>query len=228
MADPEQKIQYDVPFDYRHFKKLADKGVSYSVKDAFTQIYQSNLWNSAASVSGSGSAAIQIEEIAKHLPRLIKNFKIKTLLDLPCGDFNWMRGIDLGVEQYIGGDIVEEIVLRNQQAYGDAAHRFVNLDLTHDPLPKTDLILCRDCLVHLSYDDIFRSFGNIKRSGITYLLTTTFVEHPRNHDIVSGDWRPLNLQREPFNLPEPVHIIDEKCTEGGGKFSDKSLGLWLV
>ncbi len=226
MAETKKSTDYDVPFDYRHFKKLADEGVTYSVKDAFTQIYQSNLWNSGVSVSGNGSDGSQTAEIAAHLPRLIKDFKIKTFLDLPCGDFNWMRGVNLGVEKYTGGDIVERVVSRNQRERGDAVHKFVVLDLIRDPLPEADLVFCRDCLVHLSYEDIRLAFENIKHSGIKYLLTTTFTEHPENQNIVSGDWRPLNLQLEPFHLPEPVRIINEKCSEGGGKFSDKSLGLW--
>ena len=219
---------YDVPFDYRHFKKLADKGISLSMKDTFTQIYEINIWKNPGSVSGNGSAPIQTAEITKYLPEIIKKYNIKTILDLPCGDFNWMHSVDLNVDEYTGADIVEEIIIKNQRTYGNGKYRFIVLDITRDDLPKTDLIFCRDCLVHLSYDDISRAFRNIKRCGITYILTTTFIEFSMNHDIVSGDWRPLNLELPPFDLPEPVETIDEKCTEGGGKFADKSLGLWHV
>lgn len=78
-------------------------------------------------------------------------------------------------------------------------------------------MLCRDCLVHLSFVDIVRALNNIKRSGISYLLTTTFPDCDRNEDTVTGDWRVLNLERPPFSF-----------TEGGREFRDKSLGLWLV
>lgn len=220
--------EYDVPFDYRHFKKLVEKGVSLSMKDTFTQIYQTNIWNNPGSVSGNGSSLVQTAEIAKHLPGIIKKYNIRTILDLPCGDFNWMRSVDLGIDHYTGADIVEEIIAKNQKTYGNKKYRFLVLDITRDDLPKTDLIFCRDCLVHLSYDDIFRAFRNIKRCGISYILTTTFTEFSMNHDIVSGDWRPLNLESPPFDLPGPVESINEKCTEGGGKFADKSLGLWRV
>ena len=164
----------------------------------------------------------------EEIPKLIKKHNIKTMLDLPCGDFNWMRSVDLGIDQYTGADIVEEVITKNQQAYGNEKYRFQVLDITHNDLPKRDLIFCRDCLVHLSYDDIYRAFRNIKRCGITYILTTTFTGFFSNHDIVSGDWRPLNLESVPFNLPDPVESINENCTEGGGKFADKSMGLWRV
>ena len=82
--------------------------------------------------------------------------------------------------------------------------------------------------MHLSFVDIIRALSNIKRSGITYLLTTTFPDCDRNEDTVTGDWRVLNLERPPFSFPAPLQLVNEKCTEGGGAFRDKSLGLWLV
>jgi hypothetical protein len=102
------------------------------------------------------------------------------------------------------------------------------LDLTSSPLPPADLLLCRDCLVHLSLTDARRALANIRRSDITYLLTTTFPAEPTNVDVVTGDWRPLNLQRPPFGFPEPLELLVEGCTEQQGLFADKSLGLWRV
>ena len=69
---------------------------------------------------------------------------------------------------------------------------------------------------------------NIKRSRILYLLTTTFPDCEENEDITTGDWRLLNLERPPFNLPPPIQLINEGCSESNGKYSDKSLGLWLI
>ena len=41
------------------------------------------------------------------------------------------------------------------------------------------------------------------RSGIPYLLTTTFPGAAANEEIVTGDWRVLNLEAPPFGLPPP-------------------------
>jgi hypothetical protein len=97
-----------------------------------------------------------------------------------------------------------------------------------DPLPEADLLLCRDCLVHLSFADIGRALSNVLRSGLPYLLTTTFPECEVNEDIVTGDWRPLNLELEPFGFPPPSELLNERCSEAGGLFADKSLGLWQL
>lgn len=151
------------------------------------------------------------------------------LLDVPCGDFGWLSQIELALDEYIGADIVPAIVERNRSQYGaDRRRQFMQRDIASDPLPRADIVLCRDCLVHLSNADVFRAFQNLKRSGGRYLLTTTFVELEDNADIASGDWRPLNLRLPPFTLPEPLRIVLEGCTEEGDAYADKALGLWEI
>ena len=95
-----------------------------------------------------------------------------------------------------------------------------------DRLPRTDLILCRDGLVHLTNHDILRALANFRRSGATWLLANTFVDREENPDIATGDWRPINLERSPFDLPPPLLLIDERCPAGAGAFRDKRLALW--
>ena len=73
-----------------------------------------------------------------------------------------------------------------------------------------------------------RAFANLKASGSGFLIATTFTEHDDNRDIVDGDWRLLNLQAEPFNLPRPVALLNEGCREAGGTYDDKSLGVWRI
>jgi hypothetical protein len=150
------------------------------------------------------------------------------MLDLPCGDFGWMQEVDLPIETYIGGELVDGLIADNRRRFGDEHHQFMSLDITRDELPKVDLLFCRDCLVHLSFEDILRAFDNIRGSNIPYVLTTTFPECHRNDDITTGDWRLLNLEIPPFNLPAPRHLINEGCTEGEGTYRDKSLGLWTL
>lgn len=215
-----------VPFDARYFEKLKATGINLSIADKFRRIYERNHWAADESVSGEGSESGQTETLKTVLPVLLKELEVEVLLDLPCGDFAWMKDIDLPVSAYTGGDIVPELIAENQRRYSKKDLRFEIMDLTSDPLPAADLILCRDCLVHLSFADINKAIENIKRSSIPYLLTTTFPELEENEDINTGDWRLLNLERPPFKFPPPLRMINEQCTEAGGHFRDKSLGLW--
>jgi len=199
-----------------------------SLGEVFARVYRTNFWGSPDSRSGAGSDLIQTAEIRKKIPQVIADFGVRTMLDIPCGDFHWMKEVELNVE-YIGADIVEGLMQRNQELFSTPLRRFIVCDITRGPLPKVDLVLCRDLLVHLSYQDAFAALRNLRLSGSKYLLTTSFTERSRNFDIpTTGKWRPLNLKMEPFKFGEPLLLLNEKCTEGDGAWSDKSLGLWRI
>jgi len=197
-------------------------------KRVFTDIHQRNAWGSAESASGVGSSMERTAAFRDELIVLLKELNIEVLLDAPCGDFNWMQRVASSVRQYIGVDVVEELVTCNQKRYASERIQFVCADLTTDPLPNGKLILCRDCLVHFAFDDVWRALANFRRSGSRYLLTTTFESRDKNFEIATGDWRPLNLRIAPFCFPPPLQVIDEKCLHTGGIYSDKRLALWEV
>lgn len=195
-------------------------------EEVFGRIYETNYW-AGESRSGQGSDLVQTAEVRRVLPLLMQELGASSLLDLPCGDFHWMKEVALPGD-YIGGDIVGELVRQNNEKYGSPRRRFVQLDACNDDLPRVDLILARDMLVHLCYADIVRALRRMKASGSTWLLATTFPERDENRDIVTGDWRPLNLQRPPLAFPPPHRLVNEHCTQDNGMFADKSLGLWRL
>jgi hypothetical protein len=206
-------------------KKIADKH-----ETVFTQIYRSKKWGGkdADSVSGPGSDIRQTAVITKEFPSIFSNFSISTMLDVPCGDFHWMKNVDLSAIDYTGADIVDALIGKNTEQFINSNRRFKKLNIIEDKLPKLDLVFCRDCLVHFSFADIFHALHNICNSQSEYLLTTTFTERENNRDIETGKWRPLNLERAPFMLPKPLYKLNEGCTEAGGAFKDKTLCLWRI
>lgn len=193
------------------------------MKDVFSHHYQTNYWADDESVSGHGSTIAATKALRLALPPLMEWYEIKSVLDIPCGDMNWAPKVKW--PEYIGADIVPELIERNKSNYPDV--RFLTLDITKDPLPPVDLILCRDLLGHFSNLDVKRALTNIKNSGAKYLLATTFPGHENSGNIETGQWRPINLASF-FGLPDPVEYINENCTDGGGAFADKSMGLWRL
>lgn len=191
----------------------------------FNEIYRENCWGDRESLSGPGSSLTQTETLRRLLPGLILEIKCKSILDIPCGDFNWMKHVALDLD-IIGGDIVDELIAKNQARHGRDGRKFLVLDLLQDELPKVDLVLCRDCLIHFSFRNIRRAIRNIKRSRSTYLLTTTYMGRPINEDIPTSAWRPINLQRPPFNFPTPIELLDEESPREHSR--DKCLGLWKI
>jgi hypothetical protein len=200
--------------------------VSSDAKRAFGDIYRRGGFGRVKeTVSGSGSTLGQTARLIAGLPVLFRQLGVRTLLDLPCGDYHWMRLAPLEGITYIGADVVPELISANRLR--DPYVDFRVIDLVTDELPAADLLLCRDCLVHLPFADIQLALKNILRSPITYLMATTFPGRV-NRDCRVGDWRPLDLEGPPFNLPRPVAITIEGCTEFGGRFRDKALGVWKL
>lgn len=198
-----------------------------TMRGKFEKYYFQNVFNSTESRSGEGSTITQTHVIRKELPLLFKELGIKVLVDAPCGDLNWIKEIELKGIEYIGIDIVKAIIDKNNDNTAFAGKKFFCLDITCDDLPLADIILCRDCLVHLTFRQAQKAIKNIKRSGSKYLLTTTFVNRKKNEELKEV-WRTINLEIPPFNFPPPIKLINERCAEAGGEYSDKCLGLWRI
>ena len=196
-----------------------------SIKETFTDIYENNLWTSSESSSGIGSELKNTELIRNELPYLFQKFDIKSMLDIPCGDWNWMKKVDLSSVSYIGADIVEKLIISNKQSYPNIDFR--TLDLTTDELPKVDLVFVRDCLGHLRNENVHKAIANIRNSGSKYLLATSFTRWNMNPDIQDGGWKCINLMIEPFYL-NPIYLINENCQEGYPHYNDKCMILFKM
>jgi SAM-dependent methyltransferase len=196
-----------------------------SVKEKFTEIYENNLWCSPESVSGGGSEMQNTKVIRKELPVLIQKFGIQSILDIPCGDWNWMKDVDLCGASYIGSDIVDPLIGLNKANYTNTDFRV--LDLINDTLPKVDLIFTRDCLGHLSNDNVLKAIRNCQESGSKYLLATSFTKWDMNPDVEDGGWKCINLMIPPFQL-NPIYLINEDCQEGYPHYNDKCMILFQL
>lgn len=193
--------------------------------NAFQEIYSGKVWNDAESLSGIGSNMRATAAIRAELPRLLREYQITSIVDAPCGDFYWMSTIEMHDCLYTGIDVVPELVEQVSRNHSSPRRRFLCFDLSRGEIPRADVVMCRDCLVHFSYRDIRRTLSNFRRSGAKFLLTTTYPNHPFNVDCPTGHWRTLNWQAPPFHFPPPLELIWDDVTNGTVP-GDKHLGLW--
>jgi SAM-dependent methyltransferase len=199
-----------------------------SPREIFTDIYRRRLWANRETVSGPGSTRRRAASFREDLRALLANLDTHVLLDAGCGDFNWMVELGDAVDSYIGVDVVSELIAYNTRQYGRPGRTFLCRDITSDPLPRADVILCRDCLVHLSLADVGAAVRNFVRSGSTYILTTSFFDIEHNAEITTGGWRELDFQRPPFLFPPPLATIDERLVDAEGRYRDKRFALWAL
>lgn len=180
---------------------------------AFRHIFESRYWGGTESVSGVGSSLVQTEHIRAELPKLVRRFGINSILDAPCGDLYWMKHVLPEMDlDYIGADIVQGVVNLAQANNTYDRAEFRQLDIVEGPLPSADLWLCRDVLFHLSFKEIRQALRNFLNSEIDYILVTSHKgEHVPNWNLVTGDFRELNLFTSPFDFPsgKVLHRFDD-------------------
>lgn len=194
------------------------------MEQIFENIFLKKGWLAEDTVSGLGSTI----RATNNLRQALTEMGEISICDIPCGDMNWMKEIYNGFRQYYGIDIVKPIIAQNTLKYSNNKAKFIHGDICSFDFSSinADLILVRDCLVHLSLEDIISALSNICKSNIPNIAITHFTGNRPFIDIKTGQWRPINFCIHPFNFNEPLRIINEGCLEGNGTFADKSIGIW--
>jgi hypothetical protein len=193
----------------------------------FSRIYEEHLWK-GSSRSGPGSSLNATEPLREGLRLLFSDLDIRVLSDAACGTAEWITTVTDGLDLYMGFDIVEKIIVEARARNTRRNHSFRVANVIEHIMPVSDAILCRDCLVHLSFEEAQRAIMNFKASGSTYLLATTFPAREQNIPATTGRWRPLNLQLAPFNLPPPFRLLRDRVERPDDRHADKSIGVWRL
>jgi GT2 family glycosyltransferase len=205
--------------------------------ETFTKVYDNNIWGSKETKSGYGSELKQAVNLVKQMPKICKKHGITGMIDIGCGDFNWMKKIAPSLQNYLGIDIVQEMIDKNTEKHGNNKIKF---EYNHFPYwlinfydKKYNAVLFADIFVHLPYFISLAYINAVKKTGIEYMFATTFTDFHSNKDISIEEtgWRPLNLQDEPFNLDKPLELMqyNEPYIEDEDKIkNDKYIGLWKI
>ena len=210
----------------------------------FFHIYKQGKWgkgvditNSGVQRSGPGSSLNAAQEANGILHTIINSLKLKLgkqtikLLDVPCGDFQWMHRFlqtrnDI---MYTGMDIVPDLISRHKNNFKNASSwRFILQDAVKTRLNEPyDIILMRHVIQHLPYNDIMDMLAHASNSGSKYLLATTFPGHKSSGDLLEpGGFRRVNLQIPPISLTPPLCIHKDGTDEFHG--DQGYLGLWQL
>jgi len=195
-------------------------------EEVFARIYAQREWGDDESASGPGSGITRTSGIREAIPELLRELGVERLLDAGCGDFHWLRHAELQLREYVGIDLVPELVAELERRHAGPGRRFIFADITRDPLPAADFVLCREVLMHFPDDDVLAGVANMQRTGARWLLATTFTDRPVNEPIELGWWRPLNLEAPPFAFPPPVRVLDDLPLIERERYLDKRLALW--
>lgn len=178
-----------------------------SRKETFEYIYDNELWGGKNDTfySGDGSHIPSfVESYSIFIKKFIKEHNIKSVCDLGCGDFyvasQWIED----KYQYIGIDIVKQMIEHHNQKYATPTRNFLCLDIVDDDLPQAELCIIRQVLQHLSNDEIIKILEKVKQ--YKYVLIT-------EHKTIKQFARMLN--------PEKTHGSHTRVNDKAGIYLDE-------
>jgi len=224
---PKNKLRY---FNYYYWLRKFSFSVlfqnffflsrTYKRKVVFKSIYSSNHWRdynkpkANESVSGMGSDLKNDSALVNDIKNFVSEFKIKKILDLGCGDFNWMKFIVLNnknITNYLGLDIVDKIINFNNINYKNNEVSFQTSDILLEDLPESyDLVIIRDLFIHLKNDEILKIIEKINNTSIKFLALTSYHTTEVNSNTNRfGHHRYINMELDPFYLDRPFKIFDD-------------------
>ena len=73
-----------------------------------------------------------------------------------------------------------------------------------DPVLDLDLAHVRDVIQHLNIEAGVKAINSLRRSGIRYLITTSYGVNTNNGGIKSGEFYRNNMEQPPFSLGKPI------------------------
>lgn len=178
--------------------------------------------NNPESLSGPGSTLKYTTSFRDAFEGFLERYNCRSLLDAPCGDFNWMKLVRFPPNlRYYGGDVSSTLTNMNRIRHQGGQRLFFQINLISEALPEADAWLCRDCLFHLSLEHATSVLKNALDSKFRHYLISSHY-NDTNFEIVTGEFRELNLMKPPFRFPRPIEKFDD-WIEG---YPERYVGVW--
>ncbi|MBP7273072.1 MAG: class I SAM-dependent methyltransferase [Saprospiraceae bacterium] len=215
-------------FSARYFSEKMTK--STSNQEVFSTIYRQNRWGnwerSDNFYSGPGSYGQAADIYVEMMVNFIEQHNISSMLDLGCGDFNIGNKITQALPNlnYIGVDVVPELISHHTQKYGRQNVRFQTIDAVQDDLPDAQLIAIRQVLQHLNNQEIIKIIPKLSKfqyNIITEHLPTEDnsipnLDKPTSWDIRLKQNSGVFIEKPPFNMTIAETLLHFKDPDVGG------------
>lgn len=166
---------------------------------AFDKIYTENLWSNG---SGPGSSPDFTIEYRGFLERFFRLNRIRSIVDIGCGDWQFSRFMDFAGARYVGLDVVESVIERNRNLHARERVDFALMPPSLADVPSGDLLIIKDVLQHLPDADIHAFVRELFPRYRFALITNSFekLHTPRNVDVQPGEFRCLDLTAAPYRV----------------------------
>jgi SAM-dependent methyltransferase len=182
-----------------------------SLPDTFRRIYSTKTWGDDGQqfYSGSGSRGPVAERYCASVIEFIREHRVRSVVDLGCGDFSVGRRIvEASGVRYTGIDVVPELIEHHRSSVRNPLASFLLADITSDPLPSADLCLIRQVLQHLSNQEIARALANLGSfssvlisEGVPVRPKSMNRDKPHGPDVRALYGSGVYIEKPPFSMP---------------------------
>jgi len=204
-------------------------------------------------IVGGGSLLHFAQEMIVVLSNAIEHYKLQfgvrqvRLLDIPCGDMQWMSRFLKTRDDvdYTGVDIVPYLIESHKKTFRKyKSWHFVHADIVnngteifrHDD-EQFHIVLSRMMMQHLYNADVVKMLAHLSDLGSSkassgrpiYLFATTFSVSPINKELnggITGRFRSLNLEIPPVSLTPPLCIARDGLSDSPNDVH--IIGLWVL
>jgi SAM-dependent methyltransferase len=194
-----------------------------STEQIFSKIYKDSSWDKKSLNFNSGPGSHN-ENLVLPYVKFVNSFlidkKLKSIIDLGCGDFNVGKNIYRHVHKYYAFDIVPDLIKKNKKFFNDKKIIFECKNFIDEKLPKADGVIIRQVLQHLDNKSITKILDKIKH--YKYVIITEHIPKdifiPNINKSIGLTTRlefnsGINVEIEPFNfnfLTKKEIILDDK------------------
>ncbi len=196
---------------------LADIPYLSKAERYFSDVYDHAAWGHnemGEGSSGPGSLVHEAIPFINYIQNFLETHEIDSVVDVGCGDWVLAREINWGKRNYLGIDVVESVIEKNQVNYSSDNIHFLKFDAGIDSISPGDLLICKDVFIHLPYSEI----NNILKESnkFKYCIFVNDVEGSGvNIDLPNYGFRSVYLTTFPFNLipTQVTHYISHGRTK---------------
>ena len=193
--------------DFRNAKKTP--------KEVFSEIYRRGDWGGPPGVfcSGIGSSAdFIVKPYVANLIAYLRTYgpKKPRVVDLGCGDYRVGGHFAEYCSEYVGIDIVPDLIRHLQSSITQDHVKFLCLDMIEDELPAGDVCLVRQVFQHLSNEQISKVLVKLRQYKVIFITEHYPSERasiiPNLNKVHGGGIRlsensGVYLDKAPFNIP---------------------------
>ena len=189
------------------------------MENIFTNIYDKNIWG-----NGSGSGSNVSKDTLKYIQLLEsiinnKEYDIKTICDIGCGDWNFSQFINFTDKEYLGIDCVKSVIENNIKKYENQNIKFAHKIVNDDYIPKGyDLIIIKDVIQHWVDEDILNYLNQILINN-KFVFSTNgykFMRDKKKNDLKNRDinnkyrYHPVDIDKYPLSEFKEYVLIENK------------------